>query len=64
MKATAVMTRDVAVVSPVVSVGGATHMMERLKVRHLPVVEGHRLVGILSTATCSNAAALLPVERR
>lgn len=48
MKTTAVMTRDVAVVSPTVSVGGATHMMDRLKVRHLPVVEGRRLVGILS----------------
>jgi CBS domain-containing protein len=48
MKTTAVMTRNVAVVSPTVSVGGAAHMMERLKIRHLPVVEDRRLVGILS----------------
>ncbi len=48
MNTTAIMTRDVVVVSPTVSVAGATHMMERLKIRHLPVVEGGRLVGILS----------------
>jgi CBS domain-containing protein len=48
MKTAAVMTRDVVVVSPTVSVGSAARMMERLSVRHLPVVEAGRLVGILS----------------
>jgi acetoin utilization protein AcuB len=48
MKTAAVMTRDVVVVSPTVTVGGAARMMERLSVRHLPVIEAGRLVGILS----------------
>ena len=43
-----VMTKDVVVVSPLVSVGGAAHLMARLIVRHLPVVQAGRLVGILS----------------
>lgn len=70
MKTTAVMTRDVAVVSPTISVGGATHMMERLHIRHLPVVEGRRLVGILSDrdllkhgsgVACADAMTISPV---
>ena len=70
MRTTAVMTRDVVVVSPTVSVGGAAHMMDRLKIRHLPVVEGHRLVGILSDrdllkhgrgVSCAEAMTVAPV---
>lgn len=48
MNTTAIMTRDVVVVSPNVTVGAAVQMMERLNIRHLPVVEGRRLAGILS----------------
>ncbi len=48
MNTTAIMTRDVVVVSPTVSVGAAGRLMDRLKIRHLPVIEDHRLVGILS----------------
>lgn len=48
MNTTAIMTRDVAVVSPTVTVGAAMQMMDRLRIRHLPVVEGRRLAGILS----------------
>jgi CBS domain-containing protein len=48
MNTTAIMTRDVVVVSPTVSVGAAGHLMTRLRIRHLPVVEDRRLVGILS----------------
>jgi len=48
MNSTAIMTRDVVVVSPTVSVGAAGQLMNRLKIRHLPVIEDRRLVGILS----------------
>jgi len=48
MNTSTVMTRDVVVVSPIVTAGIAARMMERLRIRHLPVVEGGRLVGILS----------------
>ena len=70
MNTTAIMTRDVVVVSPTVSVGAAAHMMERLKIRHLPVVEGRRLVGILSDrdlakhgsgVACGEAMTVAPV---
>jgi acetoin utilization protein AcuB len=48
MRAHTAMTRDVLVVSPAVTAGAARRMMERKNVRHLPVVTGGRLVGILS----------------
>lgn len=48
MKTVAVMTRDIVVVSPSVSANVALMTMGRLCVRHLPVVENGRLVGILS----------------
>lgn len=48
MNTSAVMTRNVVVVSPTLSVGVAARLMQRMHVRHLPVVEARRLVGILS----------------
>ena len=48
MNTSTVMTRDVVVVSPIVTAGIAARMMERLRIRHLPVVEGGQLVGIIS----------------
>ena len=48
MNTTAIMTREVVVVSPTVTVGAAVRMMDRLNIRHLPVVEGRRLAGIFS----------------
>jgi acetoin utilization protein AcuB len=70
MNTSAVMTRDVVVVSPTVSMGAAARMMERLHIRHLPVVEAGRLVGILSdrdllrhppSATAGEAMSIAPV---
>jgi acetoin utilization protein AcuB len=70
MNTSAVMTRDVVVVSPTVSVGAAARMMDRLHIRHLPVVEAGRLVGILSdrdllrhppSATAGEAMSIAPV---
>ena len=48
MKTAAVMTRDIVVVSPNVTAPAAQSTMGRLCVRHLPVVESGRLVGIIS----------------
>ena len=48
MNMSTVMTRDVVVVSPTVTAGVAARMMERMRIRHLPVVEDGRLIGILS----------------
>ncbi len=48
MNTSTVMTRDIVVVSPTVTAGVAARLMERRRIRHLPVVEYGRLVGILS----------------
>jgi acetoin utilization protein AcuB len=48
MNTSTVMTRDVVFVSPTVTAGSAARLMARLRIRHLPVVEGNRLVGIIS----------------
>jgi CBS domain-containing protein len=70
MNTSAVMTRDVVVVSPTVSVAVAARLMQRVHVRHLPVVEARKLVGILSDrdlvkqaadATCGQAMTPAPV---
>jgi len=70
MNTSAVMTRDVVVVSPTVSVPVAARLMQRLHVRHLPVVEERKLVGILSdrdlvehaaNATCAQVMTPAPI---
>jgi serine phosphatase RsbU (regulator of sigma subunit)/CBS domain-containing protein len=43
------MTRDPYTIGPDVGWEEAVAMMDRLRVRHLPVVEGRRVVGIIST---------------
>src|SRR6476659_5098473 len=64
------MTRDVVVVSPNLSVGVASRLMQRRHVRNLTVVEARKLVGILSDrdlvkhaadATCGQAMTAAPV---
>jgi len=70
MHTSALMTRNVVVASPTLSVGMAARLMQRLHVRHLPVVEDRKLVGILSDrdlakhavdATCAEAMTPAPV---
>jgi acetoin utilization protein AcuB len=70
MKSAAVMTRDVVVVAPIVTVGGAAAVMARRGIRHVPIVEGGRLLGILSDrdvlkhdrrVTCAEAMTPAPV---
>jgi acetoin utilization protein AcuB len=48
MKTSSAMIRDVVVVSPVVAVRAARRLMAHMNIRHLPVVEDGRLVGIVS----------------
>ena len=48
MRTAAAMTRDVVVVPPEMLVGAARKIMERFRIRHLPVVNQGRLMGILS----------------
>jgi len=48
MKTAAAMTRDVVVVPPEMLARAARKIMERSRIRHLPVVKQGRLVGILS----------------
>ena len=45
-----VMTEQVTTVSPDMQIGVAAHLMGRLQVRRLPVVENGRLCGIVSLA--------------
>jgi acetoin utilization protein AcuB len=48
MKTSQAMTRDVVVVSPSVGVRAARRLMERMNIRHLPVVAEGRLIGMVS----------------
>jgi len=48
VRSSAVMTRDVVVVPPELGLRAAAELMERLRIRHLPVVRTGELVGILS----------------
>jgi len=43
-----IMTRDVVVVGPTQTIEECMHLMTERRIRHLPVVEAGRLVGILS----------------
>jgi CBS domain-containing protein len=70
MNTSAIMTRDIVVVSPTVSVGAAARLMQRTHIRHLPVIEARKLVGILSDrdlvkhptdTTCGEAMTPAPI---
>lgn len=59
MKARAAMTRDVLCIAPADDLDAAWRMMQDLRVRHLPVLDGMRLVGILSDRDVLLRATLL-----
>ena len=44
----ALMTHDTVTCSPSDTIAHVTHLMTELRVRHLPVMEGDRLVGVIS----------------
>jgi acetoin utilization protein AcuB len=48
MRTAAAMTREVIVVPPELPLASANRLMERRRIRHLPVVQGGALLGILS----------------
>lgn len=50
------MTRNVDTVAPRTDIAEAAEHMARLKIRHLPVVEDERLVGIISIRDLTNWA--------
>ncbi len=52
---TEIMTRDVATVPPDATVDDCMALMTNKRVRHLPVVDGTRVVGIVSIGDCVNA---------
>ncbi|MCW5774295.1 MAG: CBS domain-containing protein [Rhodospirillaceae bacterium] len=57
-----VMTRDVATVAPSTPLEEAVRTMERKQIKRLPVVEGKRVVGILSRANLLRALARVAPE--
>jgi CBS domain-containing protein len=50
------MTKDLSTVSPRTDIAEAAEHMARLRIRHLPVVEDDRLVGIISIRDLTNWA--------
>jgi acetoin utilization protein AcuB len=48
MNVTELMSQSVVVTTPEESIGRALHLLEDSEVRHLPVVSGTRVVGVLS----------------
>ncbi len=68
MNASTPMTRDVFVVPPETSLADAWSLMQRERIRHLPVVRGSELLGILSdrdilVRASLNADGAVVVER-
>lgn len=51
-----VMTRDIATVSPSVTVGEAMSLCTQKRMRHLPVFEGNTLLGVISAGDLTKAA--------
>lgn len=52
---TEIMSRDVITVRPEATVEDCMALMTNKRVRHLPVVDGKRVVGIVSIGDCVNA---------
>ncbi|HEX9882660.1 MAG TPA: CBS domain-containing protein, partial [Desulfobaccales bacterium] len=44
-----IMTREVATITPDKSVGQALKLMQKFNIRHLPVVQHHRMVGWITS---------------
>ena len=56
-----VMTRDVVTVTPTTSLREVAHMLETRHIKRVPVLEGERLVGIVSRANLIQALAMQSV---
>jgi len=60
MKVSAIMTTRLIVVSPETSLDETIKLMDENRVRHLPVVEGERLIGVISDRAVLKATGWLP----
>ncbi len=60
MNVAAIMTRDVESIGPDTTVGDALDLMDSMSIRHLPVVNGDALVGLVSDRDL--AAHVLPLR--
>lgn len=58
MQASSTMTREVIVVPPELTLDAAYRIMQRRRIRHLPVVHGGKLLGILSDRDVLLASSL------
>ena len=55
-----VMTEQVSAVNPAMDVGAAAHLMGRLQVRRLPVVDGGKLCGMVSLGDLARREETIP----
>src|SRR5262249_36844177 len=55
-----VMTREVVTIGPEMSCDKARRLMDELRIRHLPVVDGGRLVGMVSDRDVRSVAVQSP----
>lgn len=62
MKVSAIMTSQLIVVSPETSLDEAIKLMDESRVRHLPVLEKERLVGVISDRAVLKATGWLPAR--
>lgn len=58
-----IMTREVATVAPDAPVGEVARLLEEKRIKRVPVVDGGRLVGIVSRANLMHAIAAQPVVK-
>jgi len=59
-----IMTANVIAISPTASLREAVELMERKRIKRLPVLEGGKLVGIISRANLLHALASLSAEAK
>ena len=64
--ASEIMTKDVVTLDERQSLENLEHAMNVLRFRHMPVVDGHRLIGLLSHRDLlrTSASTLLPARRQ
>jgi acetoin utilization protein AcuB len=65
MRVEDVMTRDVVTLTPEETLRDAINLLRRKRIRHLPVVDGHKLLGIVTDRDVKRAtpSVLAGVER-
>lgn len=59
----AIMTKELVTVTPTTSVREAMHIVTEKRIRHLPVLENHKIVGLISIGDLTRWAMLLQEEQ-